>query len=69
MRLDGFKTEIERCKFLRSQAITDFTQAQATIAQFEADNQQLIEEVGREALTLEHNRRVKAAYDGYLPQL
>lgn len=69
MRLDGFKTEIERCKFLRSQALTDFTQAQATIAQFEADNQQLIEEVAREALTLEHNRRIKAAYDGYLPQL
>lgn len=69
MRLDGFKTEIERCKLLRSQALADFTQAQATIVQFEADNKQLIGEVAREALTLEHNRRVKAAYDGYLPQL
>jgi hypothetical protein len=48
MRLDGFKTEIERCRLLRSQALAEFTQAQATIAQFEADNQQLIEEVGRE---------------------
>jgi energy-coupling factor transporter ATP-binding protein EcfA2 len=69
MRLDGFKTEIERCRLLRSQAVADFTQAQVAIAQFEVDNQQLIEEVGREALTLDHNRRIKAAYDAYLPQL
>lgn len=69
MRLDGFKTEIERCRLMRSQALAEFTQAQATIAQFEADNQQLIEEVAQEALTLGHNRRIKAAYDAYLSQL
>lgn len=67
--LDGFRGEIERCRLMRSQALQEFTQAQATITQFEADNQQLIEEVGREALALEHNRRIKVAYDAYLLQL
>lgn len=69
VRLDGFKTEIESFRLMRSQAVTYFTQAQATVAQFESDNQQLIVEVGQEALTLDHNRRIKAAYDSYLPLL
>lgn len=68
-RVDGFRLEIERCKLLRSQALDAFTAAQAIIAQFEIDNQQLIEEVRIEAQTVEHHRRVKAAYDAYLPQL
>ncbi|AWY39034.1 ATPase [Pseudomonas putida] len=68
-RLDSFRIEIERCRLLRSQALTDVEQARATIAQFEEDNQQLIAEVGREAQVVEHHRRIKAAYDAYLPQL
>jgi energy-coupling factor transporter ATP-binding protein EcfA2 len=68
-RLDAFRIEIERCRLLRSQAVTELEQARATIAQFEIDNKQLIEEVTREAAVIEHNKRIKLAYDAYLPVL
>lgn len=68
-RLDAFRIEVERCRLLRSQAVTELEQARATIAQFEVDNQQLIEQVAQENPIIEHNRRIKLAYDAYLPVL
>ncbi|PAB25363.1 AAA family ATPase [Pseudomonas savastanoi] len=68
-QLDSFRIEIERCRLLRSQALTELEQAQATVAHFELGNQQLIEDVAQEALVVEHHKRIKAAYDAYLPQL
>lgn len=69
VRLDAFKTEVERCRMLRSQALEELAQAEQLVAQFELDNQQLISEAAQEAQALVHKRRIKAAYDRFLPQL
>lgn len=68
-RLDGFRLEIERLKTLRANAQQEMTLAQETVGQFDEANRELITEVAAEAVVTEHHRRIKAAYDGFLPEL
>lgn len=68
-KLDGFRLEIERLKMMRDTAQQELTQAQQTVAQFDEANRELISEVAAEVGVTAHHRRVKAAYDGFLPEL
>lgn len=68
-RLLGFRIEIERALMNRSRANEELVQAQQRVAQFEETNRQLISEVADEARVIEYHRRIKAAYDGFLPEL
>lgn len=68
-RLNGFRLEIERLRALRATAQQDLAQAQQTVAQFGESNRELIAEVAAEAAVSVHHRRIKAAYDAFLPAL
>jgi energy-coupling factor transporter ATP-binding protein EcfA2 len=68
-RLDAFALEIERLKTLRATAQHELAQSQMTVAQFDVTNRELIEQVAVEAATAVLHRRIKAAYDGFLPAL
>lgn len=68
-RLDEFRLEIERIRTVRATAQQELALAHQTVAQFHEMNRDLIAEVAVEAETIAHHQRIKAAYDGFLPEL
>lgn len=67
--LDEFRLEIERLRTLRQVAEQELLTARDTVNRFEEENRELIQAVAEEALVVAHHQRVKAAYDGFLPEL
>jgi len=68
-RLDGYRSEIERCRTIRATSQEAVIQAQGEVAQFEEANRELMAEVAREANVISHHRVIKDSYDGFLVAL
>ncbi|HTF97511.1 MAG TPA: AAA family ATPase [Cellvibrio sp.] len=68
-RLNGFRSEIERCRTVRATYQETLSQAQLQIAQFELANRALLDEVAREADVIAHHLLVKNSYDEFLQLL
>ncbi len=68
-RLQQHLLEIERLRIMRATADQDLTAARQTVAQFDAANRDLIQAVADEVPIVTHHQRIKAAYDGFLPEI
>lgn len=68
-RLDGYRIEIEQCRFARAAALQAFTVAQSEVEQFEAINRTLVAEVAEEANEMAQHQIIKDSYDGFLTAL
>ncbi|ERJ40171.1 ATPase involved in DNA repair [Burkholderia sp. AU4i] len=68
-RLNQHNLEVERLRTLRATADQELATARQTVAQFAVVNRELIEAVAAEVPVVAHNLRVKAAYDGFLPEI
>lgn len=68
-RLDGYRSEIERCRIIRDTNQQAILQAQREIAQFEEANRELLADVAAEANVIAHHRVIKDSYDGFLTDL
>jgi recombinational DNA repair ATPase RecF len=69
VRLDALALQVASLRTLRATAQRALEQARLTVAQFDEANRELIEQVAAEAAVAVHHRRVKAAYDLFLPAL
>lgn len=68
-RLDGYRSEIERCRTIRATSQQAVLQAQGEVSQFEEANRELVAEVAAEANVIAHHRVIKDSYDGFLMAL
>jgi len=68
-RLLQHQLEIERLRTMRSTADQDLAAARQTVAQFDEVNRDLIQAVAEEVSVVAHHQRIKAAYDGFLPEI
>lgn len=68
-RLDGFRSEIERCRTIRATSQQAVIQAQIEVSQFEEANRELVTEVAEEANVIAHHRVIKDSYDGFISAL
>ena len=68
-RLQQHQLEIERVRTMRTTADQDLAAARQTVAQFDEANRDLIQAVTAEVPVIAHHQRVKAAYDGFLPEI
>ncbi|MER2021253.1 MAG: AAA family ATPase [Stenotrophomonas sp.] len=68
-RLQQHQLEIERLRTMRTAADQDLGAARQTVAQFYEENRDLIQAVSAEVPLVVHHQRVKAAYDGFLPEI
>lgn len=68
-RLQLYQLEIERLRTLRATADQELVFAQQTVAQFDEANRDLIQAAEDEVLVVAHQERIKAAYDGFLPEI
>ncbi|MGY2959892.1 energy-coupling factor transporter ATP-binding protein EcfA2 [Pseudomonas sp. TE36184] len=68
-RLDGYRSEIERCKTIRATSLQAVLDAQNEVAQFEVANHELVAEVATEAQQIAHHKMIKDSYDGFLEAL
>lgn len=68
-RLDGYRTDIERCRTIRATNLQSVAQAQGEVAQFEVANRELVAEVAAEANVIAHHRVIKDSYDRFLAAL
>lgn len=68
-RLQQHQLEIERLRTMRTAADQDLAAARQTVAQFDEANRELIQAVAAEVPVVAHHQRVKAAYDGFLPEI
>lgn len=68
-RLQQLQLEIERLRTMRSTVDRDLAAAYQTVAQFYEANRDLIQAVAAEVPVVAHHHRVKAAYDGFLPEI
>lgn len=68
-RLNQHRLEVERLRTMRTTADQELTAARQTAAQFEETNRELIEAVAAEVSVVAHHQRIKAAYDGFLPEI
>ena len=68
-RLQQHQLEIERLRTMRTMANQDLAAARQTAAQFDEANRDLIQAVAAEVPVVAHHQRVKAAYDGFLPEI
>lgn len=68
-RLDGHRSEIERCRTIRATAQQAVIQAQGEVQQFELENRELMAEVAAEANLIAQHRVIKDAYEGFLTAL
>lgn len=65
-RLDGYRSEIERCRTIRTTSQQALLQAQSEVAQFEDANRELVSEVAEEVNVIAQHRVIKESYDGFL---
>lgn len=68
-RLQQHQLEIERLRTLRTTADQDVAAARQTVAQFGEANRELIQATAAEVPVVAHHQRIKAAYDGFLPEI
>ncbi|MEX5685349.1 AAA family ATPase [Pseudomonas silesiensis] len=68
-RLDGYRSEIERCRTIRATNQQAVVQAQGEVAQFEEANRELVAEVAAEANVIAYHQVIKDSYDGFLVAL
>lgn len=68
-RLDQYRLEVERLRTLRATADQELATARQTVTQFDEANQDLIQAVAHEQPVVAQNHRIKAAYDGFLPEI
>ncbi|WP_295040140.1 AAA family ATPase, partial [Salinicola sp.] len=68
-RLDRHRLEVERLRTMRTTADEELAAAHQTVAQFDEANRELIQAVAEEVPVVAHHQRVKAAYDGFLPEI
>lgn len=68
-RLQQYQLEIERLRTMRTTADQELVTARQTVAQFDEANRELIQAAAAEVPVVEHHQRVKAAYDGFLPEI
>ncbi len=68
-RLQQHQLEIERLRTMRATADQDLAAARQTVAQFDEVNRDLIQAVEAEVPVVAHHQRIKAAYDGFLPEI
>lgn len=67
--LQQYQLEVERLRTIRATADQEMLLAQQTVAQFDALNRELIQAVEAEVPVVAHHLRIKAAYDGFLPEI
>lgn len=68
-RLEQYQLDVERLRALRETANQDLAAARQTVAEFDETNRELIQAVEQEVPLVAHNHRIKAAYDGFLPEI
>lgn len=68
-RLQQHQLEVERLRTMRGAADQDLAAARQTVVQFDEANRELIEAVAAEVAVVAHHQRIKAAYDGFLPEI
>lgn len=68
-RLQQYQLEVERLRTMRASADQDLAAAHQTVAQFDEANRELIQAVADEIPVVAHHQRIKAAYDGFLPEI
>ncbi|MEL7551438.1 AAA family ATPase [Pseudomonas protegens] len=68
-RLQQHQLEVERLRTMRAAADQDLAVARQTVAQFDEANHALIQAVADEVPVVGHHQRIKAAYDGFLPEI
>lgn len=69
VRLDQHRLEVERLRTLRTTAEEELAAAHQTVAQFDEANRELIQAAAAEEPVVTHHQRIKAAYDGFLPEI
>lgn len=67
--LNVHRLEVERLRTLRTAAEQEVAAARQTVAQFDDENRELIQLVANEIPLVAKHRRIKAAYDGFLPEI
>lgn len=67
--LSKHQLEVERLRTMRATVDRELAAAQLTVNQFEDANRELIRAVEAEVPIVAYHQRIKAAYDGYLPEL
>lgn len=68
-RLDQHRLEVERLRTLRATDDQGLAAARQTVAHFDEANRELIQAVMQEVPIVAHHHRIKAAYEGFLPQI
>lgn len=68
-RLEVLQTTFARLEGRNDELVKGRTAAEKVIADFEALNKKLLEDVAAEKVVIAHNLRVKVAYDAYLARL
>jgi energy-coupling factor transporter ATP-binding protein EcfA2 len=67
--LNQHRLEVERLRTLRTTAEQELAAARRSVAQFDEANHELIQLVANEVPVVAHHQRIKAAYDGFLPEI
>jgi energy-coupling factor transporter ATP-binding protein EcfA2 len=67
--LNQHRLEVERLWTLRTTAEQELAAARQTVAQFGEANHELIQLVANEVPMVAHHHRIKAAYDGFFPEI
>lgn len=67
--LDRHRLEVERLRTMRTTADQELAVARQTVGQFDEANRELIEAVAAEVPVVALHQRIKAAYDGFLPEI
>jgi hypothetical protein len=68
-RLNQHRLEVERLRTMRTTADQELAGARQTVVQFDEANRDLIQAAAAEVPLVTHHQRVKAAYDGFLPEI
>ena len=68
-KLDQYRLEVERLRTMRATADQELAAARLTQAQFDEANRELIHAAAAEVSLVAHHQRIKAAYDGFLPEI
>lgn len=68
-KLDQFRLEIDRLQTKKITTSEEFVEARQTVDQFEEANRALIQAAEEEVPVVAHHHRIKAAYDGFLPEI
>ncbi len=68
-RLNQHQLEVERLRTMRATADQEQAAARLTVVQFNETNRELIQAVEAELPVVAYHQRIKAAYDGFLPEI